>query len=57
VGAFIIATIVPFIIGNFDGSEREKSAEEMENVADEQETALEKDGNEAAEAAIAEEQD
>lgn len=57
VGAFIIATIVPFIVGNFDGTEREKSAEEMADAADEPEIALEKDGNEVAEAAIAEEQD
>ncbi len=57
VGAFIIATIVPFIVGNFDGSEREKADGEMEDAADEPGVALEKDGNEAAQAVIAEEQD
>jgi hypothetical protein len=57
VGAFIIATIVPFIIGNFDGAERGKSAEEIGDAADEPDTALEKNGNAMADAAIAEEQD
>ena len=56
VGAFIIATIVPFIVGNFDGAEREKSAEEVEDAVDEQEPSLEKDGNDAADATVTEEQ-
>src|SRR5690242_10670153 len=43
VGAFILATIVPFIVGNFDGSEQEKAAGEIEDVADEPDAALEKD--------------
>ncbi len=45
IGAFIVAAIVPFIVGNFDGSGREHPADEGENAAGEQEGALEKDGN------------
>jgi hypothetical protein len=52
VGAFIIAAIVPFIVGNFDGSEREKPAGEDESVAEEQEAALEKDGNEVVDSPV-----
>jgi hypothetical protein len=52
VGAFIVATIVPFIVGNFDGAEREQPAGEPENVDEEQEAALEKDGNDAAESLV-----
>lgn len=53
VGAFIVAAIVPFIVGNFDGSEREPLPDEAENAADEeQEMALEKNGNEQADSPV-----